>query len=102
MIEPSVTSYECAHTHKYTGMYMLTVVAREEYTAALTAMEFARHYSDLEQLDCWNRGLGRTCAALTCNRVQARPQPGFVGHCCAGCRAGEDATLRVGMRVFVD
>ena len=44
---------------------------------------------DAQLLEYWNKYIGRACCG--CNRLQGRPQPAFRGHCCAGCREGEES-----------
>ena len=47
------------------------------------------YYDSAALIEYWNRHIGRRFAG--CNRVRCRPQPTFFGHCCAGCREGEES-----------
>ena len=55
----------------------------------LPACNMECYQSDASLLAYWNLNVHRGCRG--CSRLQGRPQPAFRGHCCAGCRDGEES-----------
>ena len=55
----------------------------------LPACSMECYQSDASLLAYWNLNVHRGCRG--CSRLQGRPQPAFCGHCCAGCRDGEES-----------